>query len=455
MHRLKAVVVALLIVTAPLPRFPSRAIDALSDVVLFEGARLIAGDGSAPIENSAFTIENGRFTQIGARGGVRVPTDAARVDLSGKTVMPTIIDAHVHLGYRKGLSFSADNYTRENLLDELNRFAYHGVAAVLEAGTGRGDLPFQLRSDVRAGTLYRTAARGLAMPNAGPGGPMRDAAYGVKTEAEARQDVRALAAKKVDLIKIWVDDRDGTVEKLKPNLYRAIIDEAHRRNLRVMAHIVDLADAKDLLLAGVDVFAHVVRDKDIDNELIAMLKQRPHVFFVETLWGERRAIYGTRPEWLDEPLLHETLSAEEIRELAESFSSGAVEASQRARAQRLMRNVAKLGAAGVKLGLGTDTGGVTGGQYFGLASHIEMELMVKSGLTPTEVITAATHNSAQILGLKQRGTMAPGMSADFIVLDANPLENIANTRRISKIYMSGRGIDRTALKSSWTGSRSQ
>src|SRR2546425_12625307 len=195
------------------------------------------------------------------------------------------IDTLVHMGYRKGLDFSTNNYTRENLSDILERFAYYGVAAILEAGTARSDLPYEFRANPPPGALYLTAGRGFGMPNAGPGGPKRDSAYGVRTEAEARADVRELAGKKPNMVKIWVDDRGGTVEKLRPDLYRAIIDEAHKSGLRVMAHIAKLDDAKDLLRAGVDGFAHQIRDKDVDQELLDMLKQRPHVFFMATLWS--------------------------------------------------------------------------------------------------------------------------------------------------------------------------
>jgi len=416
---------------------------------VFEGARLIAGDGRPPIENAAFVVENGRVTQVGTKGTLGV-AGARRVDLAGKTVMPALLDAHVHLGYRKGATFTAENYTRDNLLDELDRFSYYGVAAVLEAGTGRGILPFQVRDEPHSGARYLTAGRGFAMPNAGPGVPMRDAAYGVTTEAEARRDVQALAANHPDMIKIWVDDRNGTVEKLKPNLYRAIIDEAHAHGIRVMAHIAALDDAKDLLRAGVDGFAHVVRDKDIDEELIAMLRERPAVFFVETLWGERNAIYGRKPAWLDEPVVRGMLSDEEIKPLADGFSTSASTGS----AERLLRNVAALNRAGIRLGLGTDTGGVSGGGYFGLASLVELELLVKAGLTPSQAIVAGTRTSASILGLDALGTIADSKSASFIVLDANPLDDIANTRKISAVYLDGKAVDRAALRARWSPTRS-
>jgi len=416
---------------------------------VFEGGRVVGGDGGPVLDNAAVVVENGRFTQIGGKGSVRIPAGARHVDLSGKTVMPALVDAHVHLGYRRGSTFTADNYTRENLLDEFDRFSYYGVAAVLEAGTGRGSLPFQVRSEAHSGARYLTAGRGFAMPNAGPGVPMRDAAYGVTSEAEARRNVQELAASRPDLIKIWVDDRNGTVEKLKPNLYRAIIDEAHQRGIRVMAHINALDDAKDLLRAGIDGFAHVVRDKDVDQELIALLRQRPDVFFVETLWGERNAIYGAKPGWLGNRLLLGPFSDPETSSLAGGFSTPGARES----AERLLRNVAALNRAGIRLGLGTDTGGVSGGGYFGLASLIELELMVKAGLTPAQAIAAGTRTSAAILKLDTLGAIAPGKSASFIVLDGNPLDDIANTQKISAVYLDGRAIDRAALLARWSGTK--
>src|SRR5947207_8393761 len=314
---------------------------------LFEGARLITGDGGV-IEDSAFVVTGNQFSQVGRKGEVRLPRGGTRVDLSGKTVMPGLVDSHVHMGYRKGLDFSQNNYTRENLSDILERFAYYGVAAILEAGTARSDLPYELRANPPAGALYLTAGRGFGMPNAGPGGPMRDSAYGVTTEAEARADVRELAAKKPNMVKIWVDDRGGTVEKLHPDLYRAIIDEAHKNNMRVFAHVTKLDDVKDLLRTGIDGFAHMVRDRDIDDEMIALLKARPNVFFQQTLWGERLSFYTAKPAWLDEPILRDTFSPEEIRLLGESFTN-AQSPEARATGEINVRNIRKLKAAGARL----------------------------------------------------------------------------------------------------------
>jgi len=444
-----AVVAALLLASGASPAYSQ------ARVTVFEGARVIAGDGSAPIENGTIVVTGSRITAVGRRGEVAAPAGAARVDVTGKTVMPALIDDHVHMGYRRGTSFTPDNYTRENLIDMLDRYAWYGIAAVLETGTGRGDLPYRVRAEAHTGARYLTTGSGFGMPNAGPGGPMRDSAYGVTEEAQARKYVQELAAHKADMVKIWVDDRNGTVEKLKPNLYRAIIDEAHTHNLRVMAHTTELADAKDLLRAGLDGFAHMVRDRDVDDEFLALVKARPSVFFLETLWGERRAIFTAKPAWVEDPALREAFTAESVQQLAEQLSpdpKADPQAVQRARtmAATNLRNTAKLYAAGARIGLGTDTGGVTGGQFFGLGSHVELELLVtKVGLTPMQALVIGTRNSAQNLGLTDLGTLAAGKSADFIVLDANPLDDIANTRRINRVYLRGEEIPRAALSAKW------
>ncbi|MBI3047687.1 MAG: amidohydrolase family protein [Acidobacteria bacterium] len=431
---------------------------AQSTATLFEGARLIVGDEGAPVENAAFVVENGAFTQVGRAGEVRAPDGAARVSLAGKTVMPAIIDAHGHLGYRRGASFRIENYTRENLLDHLQRLAYHGVAAFMSMGTER-DLGYALRDELRAAppaavALFLTAGRGLAMPNGGPAPPLRDAPYGVSTPDEARAAVRELAAKKIDrYVKIWVDDREGQVTKLTPELFTAAIDEAHRLGLRTATHTQDREDVKAILRAGVDGLAHPPwrLGQEVDEELVALFKERPHVFVLLTLWGTRNQIFGPRPAWIDDPLLGETFTEEDIR-LLENPKVPA-DAPARWKAGVVPRGVARLKAAGVRFGLGDDAGATNGAQYFGFGAHMEMASMVEAGLTPAEAITAATRNSAEILGLDRLGAVAVGKSADFIVLDANPLENIHNTRRINAVYLRGQAVDRAALRAKWTGAR--
>jgi len=223
-----------------------------ASVTLFEGARLITGDGGAPVENSAFIVENGRFTAVGRKGQIKVPSGAARVDLTGKTVMPAIVDAHKHLAV-----------TRDVLVDQLQHFAYYGIGTTMSLGQDTGDDVYKVRAETFPNAArYHTAGRGLTGPEPG----RSQAPYWVTTVAEARKDVDEDAAKKVDIIKLWVDDRDHTVPKLSPELYSAGIDEAHKHHLRTIAHIYTLEDAKGVLRAGIDNFAHSVRDKEVDDE---------------------------------------------------------------------------------------------------------------------------------------------------------------------------------------------
>jgi imidazolonepropionase-like amidohydrolase len=353
--------------------------------------------------------------------------------------MPAMIDVHTHLGYRSGAAFRAGNFSRQTILDELDQFAARGVVAVASAGTDRGDLTLALRDENHPGARIRTAWRGLAPPEAGPNPPMRDAPFGVSTIDDVRAAVRELAARHADYVKIWVDDRNGAVPKLSPDLYRAIIAEAHAQNLRVFAHIAALADAKDLLRAGIDGFLHPPRDRDVDEELLRLLKERPQVFFALTLFAPRLNAYGARPSWLDEPPIRSTAAAEVIDQLAAVAESRRGDALAVARAEwdQIARNVRALNAAGVPLALGTDVGGASAGGLFGWTEHIELEHMVAAGMTAAQAIAAATRTAAGILRFDDLGTIAPGRSADFIVLDANPLDAIANTRRIDRVARRG------------------
>jgi len=421
--------------------------------ILFEGARLVLGDGNT-IESSAFVVQNGRFSSVGRKGELRLPPGAVRVDLTGKTVMPAMVDVHSHMGFLKQLdgSMSKANFNRENLVDHLNRYAYHGFAAAISMGTDMGDLPYQLRDQIVPGAaLFRTVGRGLAWPGSGPNDPARnDVPYVVTTVEQARLAVRDLAPHHPDFVKIWVDDRNRTQKKLTPEIFTAAIDEAHKQGLRTMAHVFDLEDAKGLLRAGVEGFTHLVRDKDVDDEFILLLRQHPGVFFTPNLGITSRAMEAGRPAWLDDPLLHETIAPGEIKRLETQFSNRRPEqlATTRAQWDLQVRNLAKIRAAGGRIVFGSDSAGDPS-RTMGWHAIWELDALAKAGLTPAEVIVASTRLAAEALKLDQLGMVAPAKSADFVVLDANPLENIANTRKIYKVYLRGQEVDRTAMRAKW------
>ena len=397
---------------------PEQVLNA-TDVTAFEGARVLVGDGSV-IENATLIVDDDRLVAVGPGDEVDVPAGAGRVDLAGRTVMPAIIDTHVHLR----------SDTREELIEDLQRKAYYGVGAVLSLGRGVGGVAFQVRDETSPNAArYRTVGRGITAPEPG----RTEVPYWITTEEEARTAVRELAPEENGLVKIWVDDRNGQFDKMSPELYGAVIDEAHQRGLRVTAHVYTLEDAKGLLRAGLDAFAHGIRDMDIDDEVVALFRERPHVVLVPNLPGPGVA---TDLAWLSGTIPPDQLQGMQERSVDRPAAQEAFGIQA--------RNLARLSAEGVTIAFGTDGGA-------GWSPHAEMEDMVRAGMSPADVLVAATRNSAALLALDDVGTLEAGKSADFVVLEANPLDDITNTRRIVDVYLRGTAVDRAALSAGWVG----
>ena len=433
---------------------------AQANAVLYSGARLIIGDASPAIENGAFVVQNGHITAIGPKDSVKAPSGAVRVDLTGKTVMPTLNNIHIHIGYEGFVSWSVDNHSPENLLDHLEREAFYGVGSAMTMGDQPVDFAIKFQQDQLAGKFPPAArfffAAGFAPPGCGPDALLIQATtplhavFEVSTAAEAVAAVRQLAARKISQVKFWVDNRDnarGSMHKLSPEVYGPLIAEAHKHGMTVHAHATNLQDQKGVVRAGVDVLVHTLVAEKVDDEFLALLKEkRPY-------WAPVMGL-GDRAELCDgdDPFVEQALPDSVIAEikagktwLPSTPCSGYPNAQFTQREENLRYNFPKYIAAGARIVLGTDAG-VSAKYSYGSAEHHELGMYVRLGLTPAEAILVSTSRPAEVLRVKDTGTLAKGKRADFIVLNANPLEDIRNTRAIDSVYLDGAKLDREALQ---------
>lgn len=441
---------------------------------LFEGARVIVGDGTTTIENAALLVQGNRITSVGRAGDIAAPSGAIRVDLRGKTVMPALVDLHSHIGYEDTATNIQDeaNFTRENVIDHLERYAYTGHALTQSLGNDNPalfdaryaddpakfvDLRVESQQDSFTGARYYTIGRGLAWE--GTGNPRSSTPYPIFRPLQARLAVRELHAQSIKFVKLWLEDRGGYEipgQKgpfyLTNESYTAAIKEAHRLGMRTIAHVKTLADTKAMIRAGLDIQTHPIQDYPVDAELIALVKARPAFWLIPvitpgSLGGSAPRAAGERPTWLQDPLLRAVKCEAHLERWGQAF-----EKSRRVptpTGNLSSENIAALYKAGVRIALGSHDAGGTRPLAWG--SHMELEAFVNwVGMTPHQAIVSGTSAAATLLGAADHlGTLAAGKSADFIVLDANPLDDIRNTRRISDVYLRGSRVDREAMAARW------
>ena len=422
-----ALAVAALTVAACGPSEPE-VVEPTPGLLAFTGAKLITGEGGA-IDNGTMVVRDGMIEAVGAADAVEIPADAATIDLTGRVVTPGLINAHGHVNNVRGLEADPSFYTEEHIEHQLGLYARYGITTVASLGGG-GPAGVAVRNREDAGLTH------ARLRLSGP------VIVGDDPEAVAAR-VNEVADMGVDFIKLRVDDNLGNSQKMMPDVYKAVIDAAHARGLKLTSHLYYLQDAKGLLQAGSDFLGHSVRDVDVDDELIALL-QETGVCYCPTLMREVSTyVYEERPDWFDDafflrdadPAVMAALQEPERMERVRNSSSAQ---TYKAQLPTAMQNLKALHDAGVPIAMGTDTG--PAGRFQGYFEHGELELMVEAGMTPMETIVASTSAAADCLGIEGVGRLAPGNHGDFVVYAADPSVDITNSKTIESVWIAGNEV---------------
>lgn len=416
---------------------------------VLDDVRLIDGTNNPAREHMRIVLSENIISAVGPASSLPLPRDAEVRNLNGQTVMPGIVSDHVHLAQFNGVQPSPAAYTRENIIAQLNLYAKYGVTTVMSLGVNR-PLFYDIRAEQHQGNTSGAdvlgADHGIGVPQGAP--PVNvgeDQLDRPTTPDEARAAVRAAVTRKTDAIKLWLDDFQGQkLVKMKPEIYKAVIAEAHLHNLKVFAHIYYLQDAKDLIRAGVDILGHGVRDKQVDKEFIDLLKQHNTVYIPTLGVDESFYLFALHPELLNAPEVKEALNPEQQK----LFSSAEWQQKQlnspafktwKAGFETNLQNTKMVFRSGAKMGFGTDSG-ANPMRIPGYAEHRELELLVKAGLTPLKALSLATNSAALTLDLNDRGTIAAGKKADLVVINGFPDQNIADMSKISEVWHNGKPI---------------
>jgi imidazolonepropionase-like amidohydrolase len=440
--RLAVAAAGALLVTAALSFQPSLAQapaprSNIASIIALTNARVIDGTGAAPLPQATIVITNGRIAAVGAPATVRIPAGATRIDMSGKTIMPGMINAHAHLNIDSELKTPV----RDQLLQRLRTYADFGVTTAVSLGSTQADEldGLKLRDEQDHGVLDRARIYTGGVNAVGT------------TPEEARKSVDRLADLKVDIIKYHIN---GTPTDMTPDVYGALVDESHKRGLRTAVHIFYLKDAMGALDKGTDIIAHSVRDQDVDQRLITTLKTR-NVGYIPTLTRDLSVfVYETRPAFFDDPFFRRgiALYRKEVDVLSDPARQAKTRDDKQAQSikpalQQAMKNLKMLSDAGVLIAMGTDSGAANNpGRWQGYFEHVELEYMVQAGMTPMQALVAATGGAARVMKLDALGTIQPGKSADLLALNADPLANIRNTHQIHSVWIGGHRLASPGVK---------
>ncbi len=432
------------------------AASAQQQPIILHNATLVDGTGSPARQHIDITLQKGLIDSVKPASN-KTPKGANVIDCTGKTIIPGLISAHSHLGILlNNAEPSPDAYTAENVSAALNLFERYGVTTIVSLGLNR-DLVYDLRDQQHAGKLggatILTAGRGLGVPKGAPGlNVAPDQVYRPATPDEARKDVDELAGHHADLAKFWLDNGHGTIPPMDPSIYTAIIEESHKHRLHVAAHVYTLADAQKLVAGNVDILAHSVRNQAVDQPFIQSLLQH-NTWYIPTLaLDESFYLYATNPEVMQTRFFQQAAGPQLLaRFQASDYAANTLAAPQTKQAQQdhavALKNLKTIYDAGVNVAFGTDSG-ATPGRIPGFSEHRELEDLVTAGLTPLQAITIATGQTGRLIHqLNSKlniGLIAPNYSADLIILTADPLMDIHNTRRMEAVYHKGMAIPNPA-----------
>lgn len=392
------------------------------------GAVLIDGTGGPPLSDSVVIVAGSRIRAVGNRANMPIPAGLEKINGMGKFLVPGLIDLNVLSGTRSatGPLSKAEDYTRERIERNLNAYLYFGVTSV-RSTWGDRQAEFDVRKAERDGQL-QTANLFIA----GVGNVVK---YNASPE-EARHKVDALARQQVDGLVVAND---------KPAVIDASIDEARKYNIPVTGESSSLAATKSFVRAGAAGFLEMIQDtEDIDPAFIARLRDLRIVFVPTLVRQELGWLFSEHPKMLDDPDVSRSVDADVIAAARQPSEASKVRPDDRLNFERAMRNTKKLADGGVLIGVGSDGGSAL--DFPGLMTHRELELFQEAGLSPMDVIVAATRTGALALRkTDELGTIEPGRFADLMLVSANPLEDVRNLRKIDRIMLHGEWVDRAHL----------